>query len=96
MHLLQSGHFNLFEPGIFDPIIHSITSPHDPWLTAADFRSYVDAQREVDRVYRDQEKWTRMSILNTAYSGKFSSDRTILDYNRDIWHLTQVAAKPLA
>ena len=96
MHLLQSGHFNLFEPGIFDPIIQSITSPHDPWLTAADFRSFVEAQREVDRVYRDAEKWTRMSILNTAASGKFSSDRTILDYNRDIWHLTPVAAKPLA
>ncbi len=96
MHLLQSGHFNLFEPGIFDPIIQSITNPNDPWLTAADFRGYVEAQREVDRVYRDEEKWTRMSILNTAASGKFSSDRTILDYNRDIWHLTPVAAKPLA
>jgi starch phosphorylase len=96
MHLLQSGHFNLFEPGIFDPIIQSITSPHDPWLTAADFRSYVDAQREVDMAYRDEEKWTRMSILNTAASGKFSSDRTIQDYNRDIWHLQPVASKLLA
>jgi len=95
MRLLQSGHFNLFEPGIFDPIIHSITSPHDPWLTAADFRSYADAQRQVEKAYRDEENWTRMSILNTAASGKFSSDRTILDYNRDIWHLQPVAAKPL-
>ena len=96
MHLLQSGHFNLFEPGAFDPIIHSITDPHDPWLTAADFRSYIEAQRQVARAYRDEERWTRMSILNTAASGKFSSDRTILDYNRDIWHLPQVPAKPLA
>jgi len=95
MRLLESGHFNLFEPGIFDPIIHSIRSPHDPWLTAADFRGFVDAQQQVAQAYRNTEHWTRMSIINTATSGKFSSDRTILDYNRDIWHLPQVAAKPL-
>ncbi len=93
MHLLESGHFNLFEPGIFDPIIQAIYSPADPWLTAADFRSYIDAQREVDRAYLNTDKWTRMSIINSATSGKFSSDRTILDYNRDIWHLPQVPAK---
>lgn len=93
MHLLESGHFNLFEPGIFDAIVQSVYSPHDPWLTAADFRSYVQAQREVAIAYRDSEHWTRMSILNTAASGKFSSDRTILDYNRDIWHLPQIAAR---
>jgi starch phosphorylase len=92
MHLLESGHFNLFEPGIFDDIIQSIYSPGDPWLTAADFRSYVQAQREVATAYQDTERWTRMSILNTAASGKFSSDRTILDYNRDIWHLPQIEA----
>ena len=95
MHFLESGHFNMFEPGIFDPIIHAIRSPHDPWLTAADFRSYVNAQREVAKVYRDTEHWTRMCIINVAASGKFSSDRTILDYNRDIWHLPRVAANPL-
>ena len=95
MRLLESGHFNLFEPGIFDPVIQSIYSPHDPWLTAADFRTYVEAQKEVAIAYRDTERWTRMSIINTATSGKFSSDRTILDYNRDIWHLPQVAAKPV-
>ena len=92
IHLLQSGHFNLFEPGLFDPIVHSILNPHDPWLTAADFRGFVDAQRKVAAAYRDRERWLRMSILNTATSGKFSSDRTIQDYNRDIWHLPQVPA----
>ncbi|BCK87777.1 maltodextrin phosphorylase [Sideroxyarcus emersonii] len=92
MHLLESGHFNLFEPGLFDPIVQSILSPNDPWLTAADFRGFVDAQRKVAEVYRDRERWTRMSILNSAASGKFSSDRTILDYNRDIWQLSQVPA----
>ncbi len=93
MGLLQSGHFNLFEPGIFDPILHSIYSPHDPWMTAADFRSYVDAQKRVSAAYRDPENWARMSILNVAASGRFSSDRTIQDYNREIWHLQQIPVK---
>jgi starch phosphorylase len=92
IHLLESGHFNLFEPGLFDPIVQSILNPHDPWLTAADFRGFVDAQRQVATAYRDRERWLRMSILNTAHSGKFSSDRTIQDYNRDIWRLQQVPA----
>ena len=92
IHLLQSGHFSLFESGVFDPVVQSILSPNDPWLTAADFRGFVDAQRKVAAAYRDREHWTRMSILNTATSGKFSSDRTIQDYNRDIWHLPQIPA----
>ena len=94
MQLLESGHFNQFEPGIFDPILQAITSPHDPWLTAADFAGFAAAQREVAAAYRDQERWTRMSILNTAASGKFSTDRTIAEYNREIWKLEAVA--PLA
>ncbi len=92
MHLLECKHFNLFEPEIFESIISAIRNPNDPWLTAADFRSYVEAQKRVATAYSDQENWTRMSILNTAASGKFSSDRTILDYNRDIWKLQQIPA----
>ena len=91
MRLLECGHFNQFEPGIFDDIIAAIKSSNDPWMTLADFRSYVEAQKRVENAYRDQERWTKMSILNTAASGKFSTDRTILEYNRDIWQLTQIA-----
>ncbi len=91
MEVLQSGQFNQSEPGIFDPIINSILSPHDPWMTAADFASLVAAQRDVAACYRDVERWTRMSILNSAASGRFSSDRTIRDYNEDIWRLEPVA-----
>jgi len=87
---LQSNQFNPSEPGIFDPIIGSITSPQDPWMTAADFASLVAAQRQAAEAYRDQDRWTRMSILNTAASGQFSSDRTIRDYNDDIWRLQPV------
>ena len=87
MSLLESGHFNQFEPGIFDTVIESIRNPDDPWMVAADFRTYVDAQQRAADAYRDTERWTTMSILNTAKSGKFSSDRTIAEYNADIWHL---------
>jgi starch phosphorylase len=91
MKLLQSGHFSRFEINLFEPLIRSINSAQDPWLTAADFRSYVDAQERVAEAYRDRERWTRMSILNTANSGKFSTDRTMLDYNKEIWQLTPTA-----
>ena len=87
MQLLQSGHFNLFEPGIFDPVIGSIYSRDDAWMTAADFRSYIDAQQAVSSAYQDAEGWTKMSITNTATSGRFSSDRTIREYSEDIWGL---------
>jgi starch phosphorylase len=87
MHLLESGYFNQFEPGIFDDLISSIKSPHDPWMTIADFRSFVDTQKRVEDAYRDKDHWTKMSILNCANSGKFSTDRTIGEYNRDIWKL---------
>lgn len=90
IRLLECGHFNQFEPGVFDDVIASIKSPHDPWMTIADFRSYVDAQRRVEQAWRDQERWTKMSILNTAASGKFSTDRTIIEYSQDIWKLAPV------
>lgn len=93
MHLLESSHFNQFETGIFDDLINSIKCPHDPWMTIADFRSYVDAQKRVEDAYRDKDHWTRMSILNCANSGKFSTDRTINEYNNDIWKLTPQPVK---
>ena len=85
MNLLSCGHFNQFEHGIFDVILAALTNPHDPWMTLADFRSYVDAQHRAAEAFSDVERWTRMSILNTATSGKFSTDRTMREYNSDIW-----------
>jgi len=96
MHLLESGHFNQFERGIFDPILHSLTSPHDPWLTIADLRAFLDAQQQATLAYQDQERWTRMSIMNTATSGKFSTDRTMREYNAEIWKLKPLPKMPLA
>jgi starch phosphorylase len=95
MRLLESSHFNQFEPGHFDALIASLKNPSDPWMTLADFRSYVETQRRVAEVFRDQEQWTRLSILNTARSGVFSSDRTIGQYNEDIWQLEPVPPTPL-
>ena len=95
MQLLKSGYFNQFEKNLFNGIIDSVTSAHDPWLTAADFRSFVDTQELVASAYRDQERWTRMSILNTANSGKFSTDRTMREYNSEIWQLSPITPHPL-
>jgi len=95
VHLLSSGHFNQLEPRIFDPIVNAITSPGDPWMTAADFRSYVEAQKQAAAAFRDVDRWTAMSIRNTACSGRFSTDRTMREYNAEIWRLPQVAAKPM-
>jgi len=90
MNLLECGHFNQFEPGIFDDVINSIKSSDDLWMTIADFRSFVDAQKRVEAAYQDKDLWTRMSIVNTANSGKFSTDRTIKNYSDEIWNLEPV------
>ena len=90
MYLIESGHFNRFEPGVLDPIVRSIREPADAWMTAADFRSFVDAHSKAEDAYRNRSAWTRMSILNTANSGKFSTDRTIRDYNDGVWKLDPI------
>jgi len=92
MKLLECGYFNQFEAGIFDDIINSLKSGNDPWMTIADFRSFIDAQYQVELAYEDKERWTRMSIMNTAFSGKFSTDRTITNYSDEIWKLTPIPA----
>ena len=92
MGLIEQGHFSHFEPGIFRRIVDSIRDPDDPWMVAADFASYVEAQQRVAAVYRDREAWVRSSILNTAASGKFSTDRTMGEYNDQIWGLERVSA----
>ena len=90
MQLLSSGHFNRFEPGVLDGVLQSIQEPADPWLTAADFRSFVDTQADVAKAWQDRTRWNRMSILNTAASGRFSTDRTMREYNDDIWRLKPI------
>lgn len=93
MHLLRCGHFNSFENGIFDDIIGSLLNPHDPWLTLADFRSYVEVQKSVAHAYHDRATWVKMSINNTACSGHFSTDRTMQEYNDEIWKLIPLESR---
>ncbi len=94
MHLLESGYFNALEPGIFNDLINGLKNPHDPWLTLADFREYIEAQEQVEKAWRDQKHWTQMSIMNTACSGHFSTDRTMQEYNQQIWKLKPLDNNP--
>jgi glycogen phosphorylase len=84
---IGSNFFTPDEPGALNLLRHSLLEGGDPYLVLADFPSYRECQRQVDAAYRDQQRWARMAILNTARVGKFSSDRTIRDYARDIWKL---------
>jgi starch phosphorylase len=76
-------------PDILAPLRDSLLY-HDPYLCLADFQSYCQAQEKVSEAYLDKPRWAKMAVLNTARVGKFSSDRTIREYARDIWHLDPV------
>jgi starch phosphorylase len=86
---IAEGDFSHGNPDLFKPLIDSLMY-HDTYMLFADYQSYVDCQDRVAQVYRDQEQWTRMSILNSARVGKFSSDRTIREYCADIWRVNPV------
>ena len=81
---IACGQFSGGDTNLFRPIVDALLY-HDEYMLCADFASYIDSQQQVATAYADQERWTTMSILNAARSGFFSSDRTIAEYNRDIW-----------
>jgi starch phosphorylase len=87
--LIRSGFFSRGDTELFRPLIDGLLY-QDPYLLLADFQSYVECQAKVSEAFGDTERWTRMSILNTARSGKFSSDRTIREYCADIWGVKAV------
>lgn len=79
--------FSLMSPGLFNPILKSLLDHGDYYMLLADLRSYIDTQDAVSRLYREEpQEWARKALLNVARSGKFSSDRAIAEYVRDIWH----------
>lgn len=84
--LIASGYFSNGDQSVFRPLIDSLLY-HDEYLLLADYPSYIEAQDQVEAVYRDQERWAKMSILNTARSGFFSSDRSMRQYCEEIWHV---------
>ena len=84
---IAAGHFSRGDKDIFRPIVAKLLSTRDEYVHLADLPAYVEKQKEADTVYRDRNAWNRMSLLNIARMGKFSSDRTIREYARDIWHI---------
>jgi starch phosphorylase len=86
---IAAGHFSRGDEGLFRPLVDSLLHKDD-YLLLADYASYLDCQDRVSEAFRDRQRWTRMSILNTARSGKFSSDRSIRDYCERIWKVKPV------
>jgi starch phosphorylase len=85
LDLIFSNHFSRNEPGTFEPLRETLLANGDFYQHLADLRSYLETDRRLTELYADPDAWARMAILNVASSGKFSSDRTIAEYARDIW-----------
>ncbi|MBR2982716.1 MAG: glycogen/starch/alpha-glucan phosphorylase [Kiritimatiellae bacterium] len=90
LDMIRSNVFSLLEPGLFDPILRSLLDHNDHYMLLADLKSYCEAQDRVDAAYRDAALWNRMSLVNIARSGRFSSDRAVLEYAEKIWHIKPV------
>jgi starch phosphorylase len=91
---LRGNRFSPDEPGLFQPIVNSLLQQGDPYFHLADFESYLGAQRRVSGDFQDVTAWTSRTILNVARSGKFSSDRAVAEYARDIWGCSLPRATP--
>jgi len=83
---LRSDYFTPEQPGVLSPVVDSLVEGGDPYLVLADFRSYVAAQAKAEEAFADPKKWAAMAIRNVARCAKFSSDRSINDYAKKIWH----------
>jgi starch phosphorylase len=86
---IASGMFSRGDRELYRPLVEQLLN-HDPYLVLADFAAYCGAQAEVSRAYADTEQWTRMSILNVARLGRFSSDRSIREYCQQVWRVERV------
>ncbi len=89
LDLIGSGHFSRGDAEVFRPLVENLTQS-DPFLVLADYAAYVACQERVSAAWLDRDEWTRRSILNTARSGKFSSDRAIAEYCEEIWGVQPV------
>jgi starch phosphorylase len=91
--MISSGFFSPDEPALFKPLVDSLLHGGDPYLLVADFADYQRCQEEVNVVFKNRKKWARMSILNVAHMGRFSSDRTIREYASEIWNVKPVVVE---
>ena len=96
IQLIRDGFFSRGDSAAIPAAASTTCMYHDPYFVFADYQSYADCQALVDQTYRDKEGWTRMSILNSARSGKFSSDRTIREYCDEIWKAKAVPVQLLS
>jgi glycogen phosphorylase len=92
LDLIANGTFSHGDTEVFRPLVDNLRYD-DPFLVCADYASYVECQDRVSAAWLDGESWTKMSILNTARSGKFSSDRAIAEYCEDIWNVWPLTVK---
>ncbi len=90
LDMIAGGYFSAGDTARFRPIVERLTSDGDHFRLMADYASYIACQDQVDTLYRQPEEWARRAVLNVAGMGKFSSDRTILEYARDVWNVTPV------
>ena len=93
MDRIASGHFSGGDPNLFQPLVDSLLH-RDRYLLLADYESYVACHDRAEKVYREKEDWTRMSIFNVARCGFFSSDRTMRQYCEEIWKVEPVPVHP--
>ena len=91
--MIQNGFFSPEEPNLFKPIIESLLNQGDHYMVLADYESYVKCQEKISQTFLDRDKWLKMSILNVANMGKFSSDRTIKEYAKEIWDAKSIPIK---
>ncbi len=92
---MQDGFFSRGDTQVFKPLTDGLLT-WDPYLVLADFQSYADCQRQVDQAYADRKHWSEMSVLNTARSDSFSSDRTIKEYADGTWRVPRVPIRLLS
>ena len=90
LDMIATGYFSPTRPDLFRPIVDSLLNQGDSYMLLADFASYMACQEEVGKVFAAEDEWGRRAVLNIAGMGKFSSDRTIAEYARDIWGVSTV------
>jgi len=91
--MIENGFFSRDDPALFRPIVDSLLDKGDQYMLLADYESYIHCQERAGETFRDQDSWTRMSILNAAGMGRFSTDRTIREYAAEIWGAQPVTVR---
>ncbi|MDO5462072.1 MAG: glycogen/starch/alpha-glucan phosphorylase [bacterium] len=93
LDMIRRNVFSLMTPGVFEPLLKNLIDFNDYYMLLKDLPAYIKAQDRVEALYRNPKAWNKASLMNTACAGKFSSDRTIAEYAKDIWHLDPFIAK---